>query len=49
MDMNPRATDSFMNLVFDFHDYKQYLEAGDALDIGGHVWPLSLKVFNYTY
>lgn len=49
MDMNPRETDSFKNLVFDFRDYKQYLEEGDELRIGGHVWPLSLKVFNYTY
>lgn len=49
MDMNPRGTDSFINLEFDFRDYKQYFEAGDELDIGGFIWPLSLKVFNYTY
>ena len=49
MDMNPRGTDRFKNLVFDFHSYKQYLEAGDELHILGHVWPLSLKAFNYTY
>lgn len=49
IDMKPQMTGSFINLEFDFSDYKQYLEAGDQLEVIGVIWPLSLKVFNYTY
>ena len=48
MDMNPRGTDSYKNLEFDFRNYRQYLADGDRLFIHGMIWPLSLKVFNYT-